>query len=77
MFKLHAAASAAAIILGVITGVSGSALLNAAPAHADIDCTTSRSSGMSITFCRYSDPWQPATTTTCWERTGYCTTRED
>ena len=35
MKKLHAVASAGAIILGVITGVTGSALLSAGSAHAD------------------------------------------
>ena len=43
-------------------------------AQADVDCTTSRYSGMSFTICRYSDPWQPATTTTCYDNTGRCTT---
>ena len=42
-------------------------------AQADVDCTTSRYSGMSFTICRYSDPWQPATTT-CYDSTGRCTT---
>lgn len=45
-------------------------------AHADGYCTTSRYSGMTFTTCRYSDPWQPATTVTCFDRTGHCTTRE-
>jgi hypothetical protein len=49
-------------------------LVGAPVAQADV--STSRYSGMSFTICRYSDPWQPATTTTCYDNTGYCTTRE-
>ena len=51
-------------------------LVGAPVAQADVSCTTSRYSGMSFTICRDSDPWQPATTTTCYDNTGYCTTRE-
>jgi hypothetical protein len=60
----------------IISGLAALAIgLAAAPvAQADVDCTTSRMSGMSFIVCRYSDPWQPATTTTCYDRTGSCIT---
>jgi hypothetical protein len=59
----------AALAIGLGLGI-------APVAQADIDCTTSRMSGMSFTICRYSDPWRPATTTTCFDNSGHCTTRE-
>jgi hypothetical protein len=49
----------------------------AAQARADSTCTTSRMSGMTFYTCHYSHPWQPSTTTTCFDRSGYCSTEEN
>lgn len=76
MNRLHIAAAALAVVGGVAAGLTGQALLLAAPAHADGYCTTSRYSGMSFTTCRYSDPWQPPVTITCFDATGNCSFRE-
>jgi hypothetical protein len=46
MKKLHAIASAAAIVLGVIAGAAGSALLNPASAHAEYSWVTDESASI-------------------------------
>ena len=61
----------------LIAVVVGAGALSLAPAaSADVHCTTSRYSGMSFTICRYTNPWQPSSTTTCWDDRDYCYTSE-
>ena len=69
MKGFHAAVSAAVIV--------GSALLNPAPAHADIICRTDPGSGYSYTYCHGTDSWgnRYDTVTICYDGTNRCTTK--
>jgi hypothetical protein len=60
----------------VLLWLAAAVLLGSGVAKADVHCTTTRYSGMSFTICRYTNPWQPSSTTTCWDDRDYCYTSE-
>jgi hypothetical protein len=74
MNHFHAMVSAIAIILGIMAGAAGTALLNSGTAKADVDCYTQTTyNGGTRTTCYYGYPDYYRTVTDC--DANHCTTR--